>query len=106
MREARIVRFGKPGHHVVRAASLPRRPASLIMAFAAPLDDGTGLAALLAQGWPGRVWRGASLGTPAEKLLAGPLAEAGEEILRTRAGINAVRGWVMDVWVGIYKTGI
>ncbi|MCK0206852.1 precorrin-6A synthase (deacetylating) [Starkeya koreensis] len=79
------------------------KPGSLPATFAVLLDDGTGLAALLAQGWPGHVWWGASLGTPAEKLLAGPLAEVGAEILRARAEVKAARGWVMDVWVGCYN---
>ncbi|QFR33984.1 precorrin-6A synthase (deacetylating) [Ancylobacter sp. TS-1] len=68
--------------------------------FAVLLDDGAGLAALLARGWPGHVWWGANLGTPAERLLSGPLVEIGAEILRIRAEIRVARGWVMDVWVG------
>lgn len=76
------------------------KPGTLPGTFTVLLDDGTGLAALLMQRGPGHVTWSASLDTPAEKLAAGPLAEVGEEILRTRAGIKVAWGWVMDVWVG------
>lgn len=82
------------GRNVAQAA-----PGTLPGAFAVLLDDGAGLAALRAQGWAGHVWWGASLGTPAERLLHGPLDEIGGEILRARAEIRAARGWVMDVWL-------
>lgn len=82
MREALIARFGKPGHHVARAP--PRIPKMTC-------DDG-------ARALSGR-------GTLADRLVVSPLAEVGEEILRTRAGIKAAAGvgWVMHVWVGCYN---
>lgn len=71
------------------------------------LDDGSGLAALIArearvraEGGPGlRIWWGAYLGLAGEMLLAGPLAEVGAAILERRAQARAARGWIMDVWL-------
>ncbi|GAB4070052.1 precorrin-6A synthase (deacetylating) [Ancylobacter sonchi] len=68
-------------------------------AFVALLDDGSGLAALMARGFDGQVWWGAYLGTPDEMLVAGRLMEVGAEILRRRAEARARKGWVMDVWL-------
>ncbi|MCB4767412.1 precorrin-6A synthase (deacetylating) [Ancylobacter sp. Lp-2] len=68
-------------------------------AFVALLDDGSGLAALMARGFDGQLWWGAYLGTPDEMLVAGRLTEVGEEILRLRAEARARKGWVMDVWL-------
>ncbi|MCK0197890.1 precorrin-6A synthase (deacetylating) [Ancylobacter sp. 6x-1] len=69
-------------------------------AFAVLLDDGAGLRALMARGWSGKVWWGAMLGTPDERLLAGRLSEVGDAILALRGELRARRGWVMDAWLG------
>lgn len=68
-------------------------------AFAVLLDDGSGLRALMSRGWAGEVWWGANLGTSAERLISGRLAEVGEDILHARAQVKAERGWVMDLWL-------
>lgn len=71
------------------------------------LDDGTGLAALIAREAEARpagapplhIWWGAYLGMEGELLLSGALAQVGPEILRQRAEARAARGWIMDVWM-------
>lgn len=68
-------------------------------AFAVLLDDGTSLAALAARGFDGEVWWGANLGTAAQVLAQGRLAEVAGEIAEKRAQVKAARGWVMDVWL-------
>lgn len=80
------------GRNVAQAT--PEAPA-----FAVLLDDGTGLEALAARGFRGRVWWGANLGTAAEILIAGPLGEVAGAVLAARARVKAERGWVMDVWL-------
>jgi precorrin-6A synthase len=45
------------------------------------------------------VYWGAYLGTSDELLLAGPLAEVGEEIQRVRAAARERKGWIMDTYV-------
>jgi precorrin-6A synthase len=45
------------------------------------------------------VYWGAYLGTPDEILVAGPLAEVGDEIVRARAAARARKGWVMDAYL-------
>jgi len=45
------------------------------------------------------VYWGAYLGTPDELLVAGPLAEVGEEIQRVRAAARARKGWIMDTYL-------
>ncbi|GLK86354.1 precorrin-6A synthase (deacetylating) [Ancylobacter defluvii] len=77
------------------AQATPAAPAFVVL-----LDDGAGLAALMARGWDGQVWWGAYLGTKDEMLLAGRLMEVGAEVLRRRAEARARKGWVMDVWLG------
>ncbi|MDF2617765.1 MAG: hypothetical protein K0S00_424 [Xanthobacteraceae bacterium] len=71
------------------------------------LDDGTGLAALIAReaetrpagAPPLHIWWGAYLGMEGELLMSGALAQVGPEILRTRADARAARGWIMDAWL-------
>ena len=71
------------------------------------LDDGTGLAALIAREAEARpagapplhIWWGAYLGMEGELLMSGELAQVGPEILRRRAEARAARGWIMDVWM-------
>lgn len=45
------------------------------------------------------IWWGAYLGLPQEALIAGPLAQAGAQILRTRAELRARHGWIMDIYL-------
>jgi precorrin-6A synthase len=45
------------------------------------------------------VFWGAYLGTPDELLVAGPLAEAGPEIVRVRARARERKGWIMDTYL-------
>jgi precorrin-6A synthase len=61
------------------------------------LDSGEALAALPADGL--RIWWGAYLGTPDEVLVAGPLAEVRDDILRLRAERRAAKGWIMDIYL-------
>ncbi|TCK30158.1 precorrin-6A synthase (deacetylating) [Ancylobacter aquaticus] len=74
-------------------------------AFAVLLDDGSGLAALMARGFDGHIWWGANLGTAGEVLLAGRLGEVGPAIPEARARVKAARGWVMDVWLARVAPG-
>ena len=83
------------------AQDFPRGGESVVVM----LDDGTGLAALLARGQAGELERplqifwGAYLGTPDELLAAGPLNEVGPGIVSTRAEARARKGWVMDIYL-------
>lgn len=71
------------------------------------LDDGTGLAALIAReaeprpagAPPLHIWWGAYLGMEGELLMSGALAQVGPQILRRRAEARKKRGWIMDVWL-------
>lgn len=45
------------------------------------------------------IYWGAYLGTPHELLVAGPLSEVSEQIVRTRAEARAVHGWIMDTYL-------
>lgn len=45
------------------------------------------------------IYWGAYVGTPDEILLAGPLAEIRDEIVRVRAEARARHGWIMDTYV-------
>lgn len=74
-------------------------------AFAVLLDDGAGLAALMARGFDGQVWWGANLGTPAERRVTGRVSAVGDAILAARAEVKATRGWVMDVWLARRDVG-
>jgi len=84
-------------------ADYPRGGESLVVM----LDDGTGLAALIARGEEERaggepalsIWWGAYLGMTDQMLASGPLAQVGPEILTRRAEARAQRGWIMDVWL-------
>jgi precorrin-6A synthase len=51
------------------------------------------------------IFWGAYLGTPDELLVAGPLAEAGREIVRVRARARAQKGWIMDTYLLRRSTG-
>ncbi|MBE3638093.1 precorrin-6A synthase (deacetylating) [Mangrovicoccus algicola] len=45
------------------------------------------------------IWWGAFLGMKEQILLAGPLAEAGPDILATRQAARARHGWIMDIYL-------
>lgn len=45
------------------------------------------------------IWWGAYLGMPEQITRAGPLAETGPEIIRTRAAARAAHGWIMDICI-------
>lgn len=45
------------------------------------------------------IYWGAYLGTPDEILMAGRLAEVGEEIARVRAAARRAHGWIMDTYL-------
>jgi precorrin-6A synthase len=45
------------------------------------------------------IFWGAYLGTPDELLVAGPLAEAGPEVVRVRARARERKGWIMDTYL-------
>lgn len=45
------------------------------------------------------IWWGAFLAMPEQLLVHGPLAQAGPEILRTRASARAAHGWIMDIYL-------
>lgn len=45
------------------------------------------------------IWWGAFLGMPEQVLVAGPLAEVTDDILRTRAEERARHGWIMDIYL-------
>lgn len=45
------------------------------------------------------IWWGADLGTPAEELVAGPVAGVLEEIRTARERARSAAGWVMDVYL-------
>lgn len=45
------------------------------------------------------VWWGANLGTPAEELAAGPVADVRDELAAARARAKAAAGWVMDIFL-------
>jgi precorrin-6A synthase len=51
------------------------------------------------------IFWGAYLGTPDELLIAGPLAEARDEIARVRARARAKKGWIMDTYLLRRSTG-
>jgi precorrin-6A synthase len=61
------------------------------------LDSGEALAAIPAAGL--HIWWGAYLGLADEVLIAGPLAEVRDRILRVRAGKRAAKGWIMDIYL-------
>lgn len=45
------------------------------------------------------IWWGANLGTPAERLVAGRVADVLEELEQARAAAKADTGWVMDAYL-------
>lgn len=45
------------------------------------------------------IWWGAYVGSPDQLLVAGPLAEVADEIVRTRADAVARHGWIMDIYL-------
>lgn len=45
------------------------------------------------------IWWGAYLGMPEQILMAGPLAEIGADIVRTRAEARRRHGWIMDSYI-------
>lgn len=61
------------------------------------LDAGTAFAALPPDGL--HIYWGAYLGTADELLVAGPLAEVADEIVRVRAEAKAGKGWMFDTYL-------
>ena len=61
------------------------------------LDGGCAFSTLAPEGVT--IWWGAFVGMAEEVLHAGPLAEAGPEILATRAAARAAHGWIMDIYL-------
>lgn len=45
------------------------------------------------------IWWGAYLGSPGQILVAGPVSEVGEEIVRRRAEARERHGWIMDTYL-------
>jgi precorrin-6A synthase len=68
-----------------------------VEAAAVMLDGGCAFAALDPQGIT--IWWGAYLGMAEEILVAGPLAEAGPQIVQRRAEARARHGWIMDIYL-------
>jgi precorrin-6A synthase len=46
-----------------------------------------------------QIWWGAYLGMAQQLLDHGPLAEAGQRIVATRAAARAQHGWIMDIYL-------
>jgi precorrin-6A synthase len=61
------------------------------------LDSGEALATIPTEGL--YIWWGAYLGTEAEVLVSGPLAEVRDDILRLRREKRAAKGWIMDIYL-------
>ena len=61
------------------------------------LDGGAAFEALDPKGL--HIWWGAYLGMQEQILLAGPLAEVGAKIAKTRAAARARHGWIMDSYI-------
>ena len=61
------------------------------------LDAGSAFEVLEPQGL--HIWWGAYLGLPHQALIAGPLAETGPQITKTRAELRARHGWIMDIYL-------
>jgi len=45
------------------------------------------------------IWWGAYLGMEQETLIAGPLAEVGQEIIQRRSALRQRHGWIMDIYL-------
>lgn len=45
------------------------------------------------------IWWGAYLGLPDEVLISGKLRDVEDDIVRTRAGLRARKGWIMDIYL-------
>ena len=61
------------------------------------LDGGCAFTTLAPEGVT--IWWGAFVGMAEEVLHAGPLGEAGPEILATSAAARAAHGWIMDIYL-------
>jgi precorrin-6A synthase len=61
------------------------------------LDAGTAFASVPAKGID--IYWGAYLGTEDEILIAGPLEQVAEEIVRARAEAKARKGWIFDIYL-------
>ncbi len=61
------------------------------------LDGGCAFQSLAPKGI--EIWWGAYLGMREQMIVSGPLAEAGPEILSTRAQARAAHGWIMDIYI-------
>lgn len=61
------------------------------------LDAGSAFEMLNPEGI--HIWWGAYLGLPQQALIAGPLAETGPRITKTRAELRARHGWIMDIYL-------
>jgi precorrin-6A synthase len=93
-------RIGEPVHFTTgRKLRESMRLAADSVVF---LDSGEALATIPADGV--HIWWGAYLGTEDEVLVAGPLVEVREEILRLRREKRAAKGWIMDIY--LLRTGL
>ena len=61
------------------------------------LDGATAFRSVLAEDLD--IYWGAYVGTPDEVLIAGPLREVADEIVRARAEARARKGWIMDAYL-------
>jgi precorrin-6A synthase len=77
----------------LRAQGWPQGVGTLVVM----LDGGCAFETLPPEGVS--IWWGAYLGMQEQVTHAGPLAEAGPEIIRARAAARAAHGWIMDIYV-------
>lgn len=61
------------------------------------LDSGGAFEVLDAERY--HIWWGAYLGMPHQRLIAGPLAAVGDEIVRERVRLRREHGWIMDTYL-------
>ena len=71
---------------------------SEVPALAVMLDGGTAFEAL-PDPYAWHIWWGAYLGLPQQSLDSGPLPRAGPRIVRTRAALRQVHGWILDIYL-------
>lgn len=80
------------GRRLAREGFPPNAPDVVVM-----LDAHCSFQAL--RGEPVDIYWGAYLGTPDEILVAGAVADVGEEIVRVRREARARKGWIMDTYL-------
>jgi precorrin-6A synthase len=61
------------------------------------LDAGCSFTGLVGKGY--EIYWGAFLGLPDERLIAGPLDDVAEEIVRVRDELRERHGWIFDVYL-------